>query len=64
MEPGDRVHEGQPGHADGFRVTLQWGGTRKARTGRELDGRTWDEFPVALVAGGVSAETSVRRLSQ
>jgi protein gp37 len=23
----------------------QWGGTRKAKTGRELDGRTWDEFP-------------------
>jgi len=42
----------------------QWGGTRKARTGRELDGRTWDDFPVALVAGGVSAETSVRRRSQ
>lgn len=25
----------------------QWGGTRKARTGRELDGRTWDQFPLA-----------------
>jgi protein gp37 len=25
----------------------QWGGTRKARTGRELDGRTWDQFPMA-----------------
>ena len=24
----------------------QWGGTRKHLTGRELDGRTWDEFPV------------------
>lgn len=24
----------------------QWGGTRKSRTGRELDGRTWDEMPV------------------
>lgn len=23
----------------------QWGGTRKHKTGRELDGRTWDEFP-------------------
>ena len=23
----------------------QWGGTRKKRTGRELDGRTWDEMP-------------------
>ncbi|MBI1852631.1 MAG: phage Gp37/Gp68 family protein [Planctomycetes bacterium] len=24
----------------------QWGGVRKHRTGRILDGRTWDEFPV------------------
>lgn len=23
----------------------QWGGTRKHKTGRELDGRTWDEIP-------------------
>lgn len=23
----------------------QWGGINKARTGRRLDGRTWDEFP-------------------
>jgi protein gp37 len=23
----------------------QWGGVRKARAGRELDGRTYDEFP-------------------
>jgi protein gp37 len=23
----------------------QWGGVRKKRTGRELDGRTWDEMP-------------------
>lgn len=26
----------------------QWGGTRKYRTGRELDGRTYDEFPRCL----------------
>ena len=25
----------------------QWGGKRKTTTGRLLDGRTWDEFPVA-----------------
>ncbi len=25
----------------------QWGGTRKSRTGRQLEGRTWDEFPEA-----------------
>ncbi|WP_319525118.1 DUF5131 family protein [uncultured Desulfosarcina sp.] len=23
----------------------QWGGTRKKLSGRELDGRTWDQFP-------------------
>lgn len=25
----------------------QWGGKRKSKTGREIDGRTWDEFPEA-----------------
>jgi protein gp37 len=24
----------------------QWGGVRKSKTGRELDGRTWDEMPI------------------
>ena len=28
----------------------QWGGVRKSRTGRELDGRFWDEMPVARPA--------------
>ena len=23
----------------------QWGGVRKDKTGRALDGRTWDQFP-------------------
>lgn len=27
----------------------QWGGVQKKRAGRELDGRTWDEMPEALV---------------
>jgi protein gp37 len=27
----------------------QWGGIQKKKTGRELDGRTWDEMPQALV---------------
>jgi len=27
----------------------QWGGVFKHRTGRVLDGRTWDEFPTRLV---------------
>jgi protein gp37 len=26
----------------------QWGGKRKSRTGRTLDGRTWDEMPVRV----------------
>lgn len=26
----------------------QWGGVRKDKTGRLLDGRTWDEMPVAI----------------
>ena len=25
----------------------QWGGVRKRLTGRVLDGRTWDEMPIA-----------------
>ncbi len=25
----------------------QWGGVNKKRAGRVLDGRTWDEFPLA-----------------
>lgn len=29
----------------------QWGGTRKKETGRVLDGRTWDEFPVEIHRG-------------
>ena len=24
----------------------QWGGVQKNRTGRELEGRTWDEMPM------------------
>jgi len=24
----------------------QWGGVNKKKTGRELQGRTWDEMPV------------------
>ncbi len=26
----------------------QWGGVQKSRTGRVLDGRTWDEFPTPI----------------
>lgn len=28
----------------------QWGGVRKAKNGRVLDGRTYDEYPVRVVA--------------
>jgi protein gp37 len=29
----------------------QWGGTNKKRSGRLLDGRTWDEYPVTRGSG-------------
>ncbi len=28
----------------------QWGGTRKKKSGRELEGRTWDEMPALASA--------------
>jgi protein gp37 len=28
----------------------QWGGTRKKKSGRELEGRTWDEMPASALA--------------
>jgi hypothetical protein len=28
----------------------QWGGVRKKRNGRELDGRTYDEYPQRMAA--------------
>ena len=31
----------------------QWGGTRRKRTGRQLEGRTWDEFPLPSALEGV-----------
>jgi protein gp37 len=30
----------------------QWGGRNKAKTGRNLHGRTWDEFPTITCSGG------------
>jgi protein gp37 len=35
----------------------QWGGTRKGKSGRELDGRTYDEFPCFVEAPVVTART-------
>ncbi len=29
----------------------QWGGVRKKKAGRELEGRTWDEMPVSYING-------------
>ena len=31
-------------------VFKQWGGVNKKKAGRQLNGRTWDEYPVALEA--------------
>lgn len=40
----------------------QWGGTRKALTGRDLDGRTWDQMPfgIAIPAGEPSGRRAAR----
>jgi protein gp37 len=40
----------------------QWGGTRKAQTGRVLDGRTWDEFPRAAHRASTKAGAENGRL--
>ena len=37
-------------HANVAFFFKQWGGVQKKKTGRTLDGRTWDEMPVQLVA--------------
>jgi len=42
----------------------QWGGVRKARTGRELDGRTYDEFPVVRPTSVPSPESRVQLLEE
>lgn len=41
----------------------QWGGVFKSRTGRELEGRTWDEMP-ANGDGTVSPRWSIRPVEQ
>ncbi len=40
----------------------QWGGVMKGRRGRQLDGRTWDEFPDVEAKRGCNAEMR-RRVS-
>lgn len=39
----------------------QWGGVNKKKTGRELDGRTYDEMPGGPTAEGAIAECPQRR---
>ena len=43
----------------------QWGGVNKKKTGRVLDGRTWDEMPKrAMERGGQSdVGVSINRLA-
>jgi protein gp37 len=31
----------------------QWGGARKKKAGRELEGRTWDEMPALVATQGL-----------
>ena len=38
----------------------QWGGVRKSTTGRELDGRTYDDFPHYSLPPGPDASTRRR----
>lgn len=40
----------------------QWGGVRKSSAGRELDGRTYDEFPVAKKVGTNVPSSNERHL--
>jgi protein gp37 len=42
----------------------QWGGVRKAETGRNLDGRTYDEFPEYEQSSVPTAEIRRARLEQ
>lgn len=54
-ESGPRARLMQPAWVDEIRAACQrsgtafffkqWGGVNKAKTGRELNGRTWDEYP-------------------
>ena len=42
----------------------QWGGVNKSRTGRVLDGRTWDQFPVAAARIKAPSRKSQRQTHQ
>ena len=45
---------------------IQWGGVQKSRTGRVLDGRTWDEMPVSKreAGNGKEEKRAAERLGQ
>jgi protein gp37 len=46
----DDIHAACRTHGTSF-FFKQWGGRNKKRTGRKIDGRTWDEFPVSALSG-------------
>lgn len=58
-ESGPRARTMQAWWVEGLRVSCerqgvafffkQWGGKRKKTTGRLLDGRTWDEYPIVQI---------------
>jgi protein gp37 len=52
MEPDwvRQIHTQCQAHGVAF-FFKQWGGVQKAKTGRELDGRTWDEMPNLNING-------------
>lgn len=41
----------------------QWGGVHKSRTGRKLDGQTWDQLPIAS-AGRIDVQTTAKPLER
>jgi len=42
----------------------QWGGVRKSKNGRQLQGRTYDEFPARVARPVMSAEVCLRTASE
>jgi len=38
----------------------QWGGVNKKKTGRELDGRVWDEMPISVQERNSGGQTALR----
>jgi protein gp37 len=48
----DEIHEACRLHGTAF-FFKQWGGRNKKATGRDLDGRTWEEFPFKFLQADV-----------